>query len=243
MDVVTAADRTAMGGAAAADAAAVLRQALADRGTARAVFAAAPSQTETLAALVAAPGIDWRRVTAFHLDEYIGLPEVAPQRFARWLDDHLFGRVTLGTVHRMRPEPDPGAEATRYAALLAEAPLDLICLGVGVNGHLAFNDPPVADFHDPLDVKVVELDETCRRQQVDDGCFAAFGDVPRQALTLTVPRLLRAGRLVCSVPGPAKRAAVRAMLEGPLSTACPASILRTQTHCTLYLDPEADPDG
>lgn len=234
-------DRAAMGAAAASDIAAELRARLAGQAVVRAVFASAPSQAETLAALAAAPGIDWARVTVFHMDEYIGLPEAAPERFAVWLDTHLVARVAPAAFHPLRPDPDPGAEARRYAALLAEAPVDLVVLGIGVNGHLAFNDPPVADFDDPADVKIVELDPLCRRQQVDDGCFPSLVEVPRQAVTLTIPRLLRAGRMVCVVPGTAKRAAVAAMLHGPVSTACPASILRRQAHCTLYLDREADP--
>ena len=237
------ADRAAMGTAAAADIAGALRDTLAAQPGARMVFAAAPSQAETLAALAAAPGIDWPRVTAFHMDEYIGLPDDAPERFATWLQAHMFGRVPFGAVHPIAPGPDPAAEAARYAALLSEAPIDIVVLGVGVNGHLAFNDPPVADFDDPLDVKIVDLDADCRQQQVDDACFAHLADVPARALTLTIPRLLRSGRMFCVVPGRAKRAAITSMLHGPVATACPASILRAQAHCTLYLDAEADPDA
>lgn len=237
------ASRADMGSAAARDIAAALRETLARKSEARIVFAAAPSQAETLAALTLAPEIDWARVCAFHMDEYIGLPAGAPARFAEWLRGHLFDRAPFGTVHVMTPEPDPQAEARRYAALLAETPLDIVVLGVGVNGHLAFNDPPVADFDDPADVKIVTLDATCRQQQVDDGGFPTLDAVPARALTLTIPRLLRADRMFCVVPGPAKRAAVRAMLHGPVTTDCPASILRGQAHCTLYLDTEADPDA
>jgi len=237
------ATRAAMGAAAAADIASALRDLLARQPVVRMVFAAAPSQGEALAALVAAPGIDWRRVTAFHMDEYIGLPKAAPQRFARWLDAAIFDKLPFGAVHRLTPEPDPAAEAARYAKLLAEAPIDVVVLGIGVNGHIAFNDPPVADFNDPLDVKVVDLDDTCRQQQVDDDCFATFADVPEQALTLTVPRLLRAERLFCVVPGALKRAAVAATLAGPITTACPASSLRRHPAVILYLDPESDPDA
>jgi glucosamine-6-phosphate deaminase len=235
--------RAACGAAAGRAAAEALRAVIAANGAARVVFAAAPSQSEMLAALMAAPAIDWSKVTAFHMDEYIGLAAGAPQRFAAWLDRHLFEEVRFGRVERIRPEPDAAAECGRYAALLAEAPIDLVCLGIGVNGHVAFNDPPVADFDDPLDVKIVELDAVCRQQQVDDGAFATFADVPREAITLTVPRLMRADRLICTVPGPAKRAAVAATSRGPLSTECPASILRTHPACTLYLDRESHPDG
>jgi len=235
--------RVEMGAVAARDVAAALVERLGRQAEVRMVFAAAPSQSSMLAALREAPGIDWSRVTAFHMDEYIGLPAAAPERFASWLDAHVFDRLPFKAVHRIVPEPDAEAEIARYAALLAEAPIDFICLGIGVNGHIAFNDPPVADFEDPLDVKIVELDDVCRQQQVDDECFARFEDVPERAVTLTIPRLLRAEKLFCVVPGAAKRAAVEATLRGPISTACPASILRRHPDCTLYLDAESDPDA
>src|SRR5690606_18236608 len=148
------------------------------------------------------------------------------QRFAHWLDREVFGHLPQAVVHRILPEPDPQAAARAYAQALAAAPVDIVCLGIGVNGHIAFNDPPVADFHDPLDVKVVELDETCRRQQIDDQGFAGLDAVPTHAITLTIPRLLRADRLFCVVPGAHKAPAVAAALTGPQTTACPASILR-----------------
>ncbi len=236
-------DRASMGRAAGTDVAAYLRDLLARQAGVRMIFAAAPSQTEALAALVAAPGVDWSRITAFHMDEYVGLPSGAPQRFAAWLDAHLFTKVPFGVVRRIGPEPDAGAAADGYAALLAEAPVDVVCLGIGVNGHVAFNDPPVADFRDPLAVKIVELDDVCRQQQVDDGCFPDVASVPTHALTLTVPRLMDGGRLFCVVPGPAKRPAVTATLHGPIETACPASILRTHPDCTLYLDADSTPEA
>lgn len=234
--------RAAMAAASAAEIAAALKGLLARQAEARMVFAAAPSQAEMLDALVATKGIDWGRVAAFHMDEYIGLPAAAPQRFAAWLDRHLFDRVPFRTVHRIVPEPDAAKAASAYAKALSAAPIDIVCLGVGVNGHIAFNDPPVADFDDPLDVKIVALDAECRQQQVDDDCFARFADVPLTALTLTIPRLLRADKLFCVVPGAAKREAVRQALYGPVTTACPASILRN-ADCTLYLDAESDPDA
>lgn len=242
MSVQSFATRALMGEAAAQDIANALREALARQQNVRMVFAAAPSQAQMLASLCAAEGIDWTRVTAFHMDEYIGLAPDAPERFAKWLDTNLFDRVPFAQVHHIVPEPDASAAAARYAQLLAAAPIDFVCLGIGVNGHIAFNDPPVADFADPLDVKVVTLDEQCRQQQVDDDCFANFDDVPEQAITLTVPRLTRAGRLFCVVPGQLKRDAVRASLYGPISTECPASILRQHPDCSLYLDAESDPD-
>jgi glucosamine-6-phosphate deaminase len=145
-------------------------------------------------------------------------------------------------VHPIVPEPDPRAAAERYAALLGAAPIGIVCLGIGVNGHLAFNDPPVADFTDARDVKIVELDDICRRQQVDEDCFATLAAVPERAITLTIPRLLRADRLFCVVPGAHKRDAVARTLHGPITTGCPASVLRRHPDCILYLDAESDPD-
>jgi glucosamine-6-phosphate deaminase len=234
-------DRQAMGRAAAADVAAELRRRLAAQAGVRMVFAAAPSQQEMLDHLVAADGIDWSRVTAFHMDEYLELAEDAPERFAAWLRTALFDRLPFAAVHTIEPGDDPQATAARYADLLGEAPIDVVCCGIGQNGHLAFNDPPVADFADPLDVKVVELDEACRRQQVDDECFARLEDVPRRALTLTVPRLLRADRIFCVVPGALKRDAVVNALTAPLSPAHPATALRTHPDVTLYLDADSAP--
>jgi glucosamine-6-phosphate deaminase len=228
--------------ASAAAVAGAIRQALARQPTVRMIFAAAPSQAEMLAALARAGDIDWRRVVAFHMDEYVGLSRAAPERFATWLDRHLFDKVPFAAVNRIVPEPDPAGAVRDYAAALAAAPIDIVCLGIGVNGHIAFNDPPVADFEDPSDVKIVTLDDVCRQQQVDDKCFARFEDVPETAVTLTVPRLLRADRLFCVAPGASKRDAIREALYGPVTTACPASILR-QTDCILYLDAESDPDA
>lgn len=235
--------RRNMSKAAAHDIAAEIRTRLAVAPGVRMIFAAAPSQSEMIEALIAEPGIDWRRVTAFHMDEYIGLSADAPQRFAVWLAERLFGRVPFAAVHAILPDPEPRAAAERYAALLDEAPIDIVCLGIGVNGHIAFNDPPVADFADPLDVKIVELDDVCRQQQVDDDCFPDLAAVPERALTLTIPRLLRAEKLFCVVPGAHKRDAVSHTLHGPIHTDCPASVLRRHPDCILYLDAESDPDA
>jgi glucosamine-6-phosphate deaminase len=229
--------RTELGQTAGRDIADAIRTAIADQGGARVVFAAAPSQAETLGSLLTAPGIDWSRVDAFHMDEYVGLAPGAPERFALWLRRTLFDRLPFRSVSLIDPGADPGREADRYAELLAAGPIDAVVLGIGVNGHVAFNDPPVADFADPLLVKVVELDEQCRRQQVDDDCFARIEDVPTRAVTLTVPALLSGRRLFCVVPGAGKAAAVRATLEEPLSTAWPSTVLRQHPDCTLYLEP------
>lgn len=236
-------DRSAMGRAAAAIIAQVLKERLetAD-GPLQVVFAAAQSQSDTLDALVATEGIDWSRIEAFHMDEYLGLPADHPSGFANWLQQHLFGRVPFRAVHPIRPGADPQQAAAEYAALMGDAPLDLVICGIGQNGHVAFNDPPVADFDDPLDAKVVELDLACRQQQVEDGGFTTLEDVPTHAITLTVPRLMRTAAIVCIVPDASKRQAVTAALTGPITTELPASILRTHPHATFVLDQEAGAD-
>jgi len=229
-------DRTALGSAAAAQVADAIRVACATRGEARVIFACAPSQNEFLAALIRQP-IVWASVTVFHMDEYVGLRAEHPQSFRHFLRTHLLEHVAAPrAVHLIHAENDPLDEAARYGRLLAEKPIDLVCLGIGENGHLAFNDPPVADFSDPERVKVVELDATCRQQQVNDGCFPSFDAVPTHALTLTIPTLVGARQVSCVVPGERKAPAVRDTLLGPISTACPASILRQHAHAVLSID-------
>ncbi|MWV45910.1 glucosamine-6-phosphate deaminase [Paenibacillus sp. HJL G12] len=235
------AGRDELGRAAAEDVAEAIREKLKAQGAVRMVFAAAPSQNEFIHDLVQAQGIDWQRVTAFHMDEYIGLDPGAPQRFSHFLATRLFNRVNPGVIHVMNGSAEPQQECDRYAALLRTAPLDIVCLGIGENGHIAFNDPPVADFNDPSTVKRVQLDEECRQQQVNDGCFERLELVPEYALTMTVPALISAEKLFCIVPGAAKRNAVKDVLKGPVSPTCPASILRTHADCRLYLDRESCP--
>lgn len=231
-------DREAMGRAAARTVAEEIRRLVTRDGRAGLIFASAVSQNEFLAALRATPGIDWPKLTAFHLDEFVGVGASHPASFRRFLRDRLFAHVPIGTFHGLDGQAaDLAAECARYAGLLrAQAPA-LAVLGIGENGHLAFIDPPLCDFAEPLDVRVVELDPRSREQQVHDGSFPRLEDVPRRALSLTVPFLMRVPRAVCIVPGPAKRAAVRAAIEGPLTTACPASVLRRHPDCTLFLDP------
>jgi len=236
--VCVAKSRSELGKLAARDIAAALRSALLEKPSLRMILAAAPSQSEMLAALAWEPDIEWHRVTAFHMDEYINLPEDAPQRFGTWLERTFFDHVPLAEVNLIQPGNDPEAACRAYASKLAEATIDVVLLGVGTNGHLAFNDPP-ADLNDPLAVKVVELDQMCREQQVLDGCFATLDDVPRTAVTLTIPTLLGGRELFCCVPGRHKSAAVKAMFESPVSGACPATALRTHPRCTVYLDPES----
>lgn len=233
-------DRKTMGLAAGNAVADRLRELLKKQDSVTMVFAAAPSQNELLATLVHQADIDWKRVIAFHMDEYVGLPEDSPQLFRRYLKDHIFDLVDIGQVHYLNPNTDSTPdECRRYAGLLRENPVDIVCCGIGENGHLAFNDPPVADFLDPEIVKVVELDETCRQQQVNDGCFPSLAQVPAQAMTLTIPALLSGRYIHCVVPGTTKATAVRDTLYGPVTTACPASILRRHFRANLYLDPDS----
>ncbi len=228
--------RPKMGQAAASVIAAEIRRAIQERGKAVLILASAPSQNEFLASLAAAPEIDWTRVTAFHLDEYLGMDDQAPQSFRKFLIDRLVNRVPL-EFHGLRGNaPDGKAEAKRYAELLARNPPDFAVLGIGENGHLAFIDPPFCDFNDPEPVKVVQLDEICRNQQVNDGAFASLDEVPRDALSLTIPTLMARPKLFAIAPGPAKRQAIKNTVEGPISTSCPASILRTHPDAHLFID-------
>ncbi|HEY2039398.1 MAG TPA: 6-phosphogluconolactonase [Edaphobacter sp.] len=227
--------RAAMGQKAAEDIANELVRRLQSQQNVRMIFAAAPSQSEMLSALLTKPGIDWLRVTAFHMDEYLGLAPDAPQRFGLWLRHAIFDRLPFGAVHLLEPGADPEAVAAEYADKLNAAPIDIVCCGIGSNGHLAFNDPP-ADLNDSSDVKVVELDAACRQQQVDDRCFDRFDDVPTHALTLTIPRLLASDRIFCCVPGAIKRTAVRRTLQDRISGLVPATALRTHPNWSLYLD-------
>ncbi|MDE1177920.1 MAG: 6-phosphogluconolactonase [Edaphobacter sp.] len=230
--------RAAMGALAARQVAAYLREVLSQKHAARMIFAAAPSQSEMLAALVEEKDIDWARVEAFHMDEYIGLPPEAPQNFRNWLKSAFFDRVPLGHVHLIEPAADAEACAAGYAELLAAHPIDIVCMGIGMNGHIAFNDPSTT-FDDPLDVKIVVLQEESRQQQVFDGLFPVLDAVPERAISLTIPRLLRADRLFCCVPGKLKEPAVTRALRGPITPDSPASILRTHKGCSIYLDAES----
>jgi len=231
-----------LGRVAAAAAAEYLRLCIASRNAARVIFACAPSQDDFLAALAADPvdPVDWKRVTAFHMDEYVGLSADHPQSFQRYLREHLLARIDVGAFHPLSAaDTDSAAICARYSKLLMEHPIDLICMGVGENGHIAFNDPPVADFEDHARVKKVKLDDLCRQQQVNDGCFDSVAEVPSHALTLTVPVFRASRRLSVHVSGSRKAAAVQAMLEGPIGTSCPASVLRLHPNAILYLDPAA----
>ena len=232
--------REEMGEAAAADVKAAILRALSKKETINMIFAAAPSQNEVLANLANDMEIPWGRVNAFHMDEYIGLDKNAPQGFGNFLRDHIFGIAPFKSVNYIRIDAlDAEAECKRYSTLLRENPVDIVVLGIGENGHIAFNDPPFADFSDTKLVKPVKLDEVCRNQQVNDGCFASIDEVPTHALTLTVPALMSGKELYCIVPAKTKANAVYAAVNGEISEICPASVLRTHKNATLYLDPDS----
>jgi glucosamine-6-phosphate deaminase len=233
------ANRQSLGAAAASHTAAAIKKLLEEQEDLVMVFAAAPSQNEFLKILVREEGIEWQHITAFHMDEYIGLPLDAPESFSSFLTERLVSKVPFAAVHRIDSANDIEAECARYEALLQAKPVDIVCLGIGENGHIAFDDPPIADFNDKVLVKPVELDEACRRQQVNDGCFTELKNVPTQALTLTIPALTAGKHLFCMVPGPTKREAVRRTLNDPVSTACPATILLYHPSCTLYVDTDS----
>ncbi len=229
-----------MGQVAAKSVADLIQSVLQTNDYVRMVFAAAPSQNEMLHALCKIENVDWSKVIAFHMDEYLGLRRDSPQLFGNYLRQNIFGKVQFKEVNYLNPNSkDTVAECKRYGALISKAPIDIVCMGIGENGHIAFNDPPVADFNDPAIVKVVELDAACRQQQVNDGCFQKISDVPTQALTLTIPTLMSAKWLSIVVPGKLKSDAIHNSLLGQKTTTCPASILRTHKGATLYLDPES----
>lgn len=237
LDVVVHSDRGALAAAAADQAAGTLRKVVTERGVANAMFATGNSQLGFIEALTHLPDVPWSEVIVFHMDEYVGVDGRHPAGFCRWIRERITERVQPRAAHYLDgTAPDPEAECDRYAALLTAHPLDLCCLGIGENGHLAFNDPPVADFGDRRDVKVVELDRACREQQVGEGHFPSVEKVPATAMTVTVPALLRARQVIAVVPEARKAPAVQAALTGPVATACPASALRTAAGVTLHLD-------
>jgi glucosamine-6-phosphate deaminase len=224
-----------MGEAAARDAARVLREAIAARGGARLVAATGASQFDFLDALIAEPGIDWVRVEMFHLDEYVGLPIDHPASFRKYLLERLISTTGIARYHLLDGEGDAERVAEEVGRALEQAPVDVAFVGIGENGHLAFNDPP-ADFETERPYLVVALDEACRRQQVGEGWFPTVADVPSHAISMSVRQILKARAIICVVPDKRKAAAVKACVEGEVSPLAPASILRTHRNTTLYLD-------
>lgn len=228
--------RQQMGEAAADMAANKINELLFDKDEVNIIFAAAPSQNEFLASFIQKK-VDWSKVNAFHMDEYVGLESDAPQGFGNFLKERVFDKVSFKTVNYLNGNATTiHDECKRYEILLNENPTDIVCMGIGENGHIAFNDPHVANFEDRKMVKVVDLDEACRQQQVNDGCFQSLVDVPAYALTLTVPALMKARHVFCIVPGEQKANAVYNTMYQPQTHFHPSTILRSHPDAILFLD-------
>lgn len=232
--------RDELGQASACEAGNMIKKLLESQENINVIFAAAPSQNEFLENLINQDGIEWNRINAFHMDEYIGLPQTAPQGFGNFLKERIFSKRPFRSVNYLNGQCESkDEECTRYAQLLAASPVDIVCMGIGENGHIAFNDPHVADFNDKALVKVVELDTQCRQQQVNDGCFESIDQVPTHALTLTIPALLKARFIYCMVPGTTKAQAVANTVEQEVSERYPSTILRSHSAAIMYLDQES----
>jgi len=230
-------NKSESGTTAAAEGAALIRAAIAERGRAVIILATGASQFEMLTALVREPDIAWNRVTVFHLDEYVGLPITHPASFRLYLWQRFVSKLPthLAAFHYLNAEVDPRRECARVSALLRPETVDVAFVGIGENGHLAFNDPP-ADFETQEPFLIVELDEACRRQQNGEGWFPTFDAVPKQAISMSIREILRSRAIICTVPDKRKAVAVKACLEGPITPLAPASILREHAACTIYLD-------
>ena len=228
----------AMGRAAAESAAESLRALAARSDTVAVIFATGASQMAMLEALTAIPGLPWDKVVGFHMDEYLGISDDHPASFRRYLRERLTSKVKMRRFYGVDGTSDNPEDTCReYAELLRQHNPQLCLLGIGENGHLAFNDPAEANFEDPADIKIVSLDADCRQQQVNEGWFPSLAEVPTQAITLTIPTLLRVPRLIASVPGERKAHIVHRTLTEQISTACPATIMRQHPDTTIYLDP------
>jgi glucosamine-6-phosphate deaminase len=240
MEVVIRETKDELGSSAAEHGATFLRSALLESGEANIILATGMSQFEMLAHLVTLPYIDWSRVTVFHLDEYVGLPSTHPASFRRYLRERFVERLAhpMRAFHEINAEGDPEAECLRLNALIADSPISVAFIGIGENGHLAFNDPP-ADFETEVPYIVVNLDEACRRQQLGEGWFPTLEDVPRQAISMSIRQILKSKEIVCTVPDERKARAVQQAVEGPVTPDVPASILQRHPATTLFLDPPA----
>jgi glucosamine-6-phosphate deaminase len=233
-------NREEMGKNAAQDIAKKIAEIIGEKGKVNMVFAAAPSQNDFLSELVKCSNIDWNKITAFHMDEYIGLDYDAPQKFGNYLNKHIFNKVNFRKVYYIDEKgKSPKELIIRYSELLKRNPIDIICMGIGENGHIAFNDPHVANFSDCEIIKMVDLDQKCRMQQVHDKCFKSLEEVPTHALTMTIPNFCAANYLYCIVPTKNKSKAVERTINGKIDSSCPASILRCHQRAILYLDEEA----
>lgn len=238
MEVIVSESRLALGEAAAKHAAESLRRILKDSGAARLIAATGASQIEFLEVLTGAPGIDWQRVEMFHLDEYIGLPVSHPASFRKYLLERLIHKAGITHYHLLDGERDPQRTIEVVGGELRSHPVDLALVGIGENGHLAFNDPP-ADFETEEPYIIVELDEACRRQQVMEGWFRTIADVPAQAISMSVRQILKAHEIIAVVPDARKAQAVKSCLEGKISPMAPASALRSHSNTSVYLDSDS----
>ena len=237
MNTLILQDPRELGQAAGEQAAGLIRKAIEDKGQANIILATGASQFEMLRTLVGQPNVDWTRVVMFHLDEYIGLPATHPASFRKYLKERFVDKVgRLKAANFLEPDPAaPADECARMGKIIAEHPIDVALIGIGENGHLAFNDPP-ADFDTDAAYIVVDLDKACRMQQVGEGWFKTLDDVPRQAISMTIKQIMRSRHIISSVPDKRKAKAVRDAIEGPITPMCPASILRNHEHCTQFLD-------
>ncbi len=231
-------DKKSLAAAAAARAATIIRDAIAARGQARIIAATGASQFEFLDALTATPDIDWRHVEMFHLDEYVGLPETHPASFCKYLRERLINKVGIENHYLLSGTDDPALVMSAVGGKLQQAPIDVAFVGVGENGHLAFNDPP-ADFGNQQPYAVVTLDEPCRRQQLNEGWFASLEDVPRQAISMTISQILKAKEILCIVPDARKAQAVKNCFNAQVSPMAPASALQNHSNTTVYLDADS----
>lgn len=232
--------RDEMGRNAAEDVASAIKECLSEKAEINMIFAAAPSQNDMLYHLCQRTDIEWERINAFHMDEYIGLDPKAPQCFSNFLCEHIFDKKPFKSVNLINAGASSAEEeCERYADLLRKYPVDIVCMGIGENGHIAFNDPHVADFSDTAHVKAVKLDDVCRMQQVNDGCFLKIEDVPEYAMTVTVPGLMAAKYNFCVVPAPTKANAVKNTVYGEVGEWCPATALRIKDGATLYCDADS----
>lgn len=240
MDIKIMPDKAQMGKAAAAAGAEHIRQAIAQRGDANIIVATGASQFEMLGQLVQEPDINWNRVTGFHLDEYVGLPITHPASFRRYLWQRFVSQLPfpMRAFHFLDAQSNPQAECRRVAEIIRPHPIDVAFVGIGENGHLAFNDPP-ADFETEEPYLVVQLDDACRRQQLGEGWFPTFDDVPKQAISMSVRQIMKSRAIICTVPDERKAEAVRNAVEGVVTPQVPASILQKHDHCTMYLDEAA----
>ncbi len=239
LEVLIYPDRSEMGRASGEFIAEKIKAILEQKDEIRIIFAAAPSQEETLKYLRYENGIDWSKITVFNMDEYIGLSRDDPASFGFFLSDRLFNHVHPGEINLIDGINDPVNECERFSRLLTEKAIDIVLLGLGANGHIAFNEPLTADFDDSAVVKIIYLDEISRQQQVDENCFSNINKVPRRAITITIPAIMSASYLYCMTPGKNKSEAVKMVLEGSITNTVPGSIMRKHSHCILFLDKQS----